>query len=62
MAEPRGAGHYVRVSSFGLSGVSDDAAVAERLANLQALTDSTLTRLDVDELLGELLARVREIL
>jgi sigma-B regulation protein RsbU (phosphoserine phosphatase) len=33
-----------------------------RLANLQALTDSTLLQLDVDELLVELLARVREIL
>jgi hypothetical protein len=37
-------------------------AAGERLANLQALTDSTLTRLDVEELLAELLARVREIL
>ena len=41
---------------------SDDVAVAGRLANFQALTDSTLARLDVDELLVELLARAREIL
>jgi hypothetical protein len=34
----------------------------ERLSDLQALTDSALTDLDVDDLLGELLARVREIL
>jgi hypothetical protein len=40
----------------------EDVSVADRLANLQALTDSTLTRLDVDDLLVELLARVREIL
>jgi phosphoserine phosphatase RsbU/P len=33
-----------------------------RLANLQALTDSALTTLDVDDLLAELLTRVREIL
>ena len=36
--------------------------VAGRLAQLHALTDSTLTQLDVDELLAELLARVRDIL
>jgi serine phosphatase RsbU (regulator of sigma subunit) len=36
--------------------------VERRLANLQALTDTALTRLDVDDLLVELLARVREIL
>ena len=55
-------GQCVRVSSPESSDVSDDVVVAERLANLQALTDSTLTQLDVDELLVELLARVREIL
>jgi sigma-B regulation protein RsbU (phosphoserine phosphatase) len=33
-----------------------------RLENLEALTDATLTRLDVDDLLVELLGRVREIL
>ncbi len=45
-----------------LSNLGDDGPVAERLANLQALTDSTLTRLDVDDMLLELLVRVREIL
>ena len=39
-----------------------DESVAERLAKLEALTDRTLTRLDVDDLLVELLTRVREIL
>jgi sigma-B regulation protein RsbU (phosphoserine phosphatase) len=43
-------------------GVRDEAGIAERLANLRALTDSTITQLDVDELLVELLSRVREIL
>ena len=33
-----------------------------QLANLQALTDTALTTLDIDELLAELLSRVREIL
>ena len=42
-------------------GLRDDA-VALRLENLEALTDTTLTRLDVDDLLVELLGRVREIL
>lgn len=37
-------------------------AEAEHLAKLQALTDSSLTRLDVDDLLAKLLDRVREIL
>ena len=32
------------------------------MANLQALTDTALSTLDVDELLAELLSRVREIL
>jgi sigma-B regulation protein RsbU (phosphoserine phosphatase) len=44
--------------AFGLG--EDDVAL--RLENLEALTDATLTRLDVDDLLAELLARVREIL
>jgi phosphoserine phosphatase RsbU/P len=43
------------------AGPGDDA-VALRLENLEALTDATLTRLDVDDLLVELLGRVREIL
>jgi sigma-B regulation protein RsbU (phosphoserine phosphatase) len=38
------------------------ADVEDRLANLQALTDTALNRLDVDDLLVELLDRVREIL
>jgi phosphoserine phosphatase RsbU/P len=42
-------------------GLRDDT-VALRLENLEALTDTTLTRLDVDDLLVELLGRVREIL
>jgi putative methionine-R-sulfoxide reductase with GAF domain len=37
-------------------------AVASRLEKLEALTDTTLTRLDVDDLVVELLIRVREIL
>jgi sigma-B regulation protein RsbU (phosphoserine phosphatase) len=41
---------------------SGPAGVGGQLAQLQALTDSTLARLDVDELLVELLARVRQIL
>jgi putative methionine-R-sulfoxide reductase with GAF domain len=41
---------------------SASARVAEELANLQSLTDSTLTQLDVDDILVELLSRVREIL
>jgi phosphoserine phosphatase RsbU/P len=40
----------------------EDEAAREHLANLQALTDSTLAQLDVDELLRELLNRVRQIL
>ena len=34
----------------------------DRLSSLQALTDTALTRLDVDDLLAELLTRVRDIL
>jgi hypothetical protein len=44
------------VSSSGA--VSDDG----RLADLQTLTDTKLTSLDLDNLLEELLARVRDIL
>jgi phosphoserine phosphatase RsbU/P len=36
--------------------------VQDRLANLQALTDTNLSHLDVDDLLVELLSRVRDIL
>ena len=36
--------------------------VQNRLANLQALTDTALSALDVDDLLVELLNRVRDIL
>jgi serine phosphatase RsbU (regulator of sigma subunit) len=39
-----------------------DGDAHEHLANLQALTDSTLSQLAVDDLLRELLTRVREIL
>jgi putative methionine-R-sulfoxide reductase with GAF domain len=49
------------VASSELPDVSPESATAERLAKLQALTDSTLAQLDVDELLVELLGRVREI-
>ena len=38
-----------------------DSQAQERLADLQALTDSKLTALDVDELLAELLERVQDI-
>jgi hypothetical protein len=44
-----------------MSGSSAGSA-ASRLADLQLLTDSSLTSLDPDELLVELLARVRDIL
>jgi sigma-B regulation protein RsbU (phosphoserine phosphatase) len=53
-------GQAGRVSSDEMPGASDE--IAERLANLRALTDSALTHLDVDDLLIELLSRVREIL
>jgi anti-sigma regulatory factor (Ser/Thr protein kinase) len=46
--------------SPGWSGRPDD--VAARLEKLESVTDSNLTRLDVDDLLDELLARVTEIL
>jgi hypothetical protein len=51
----------VEVGSPEPPGAFEDVG-AERLANLRAVTDSTLTQLDVDDLLVELLARVREIL
>jgi hypothetical protein len=43
---------------------SDPASeeLAERLAAIQSLTDSTLAQLDVDDMLTEMLGRVREIL
>ena len=53
---------HVRVSSGESSDAADDGALVGRVARLEALTDSTLTQLDVDDLLVELLARVREIL
>jgi hypothetical protein len=45
-------------------GVRDDveASAQARLAGLQALTDTALSRLDVEDLLGELLTRVQEAL
>jgi serine phosphatase RsbU (regulator of sigma subunit) len=45
-------------------GLLDDTETdsAARLAHVEALTDRTLARLDVDELLMELLARIRKIL
>src|SRR5882724_2388449 len=48
--------HHVRVSG------SADEAAAGRLAALQSLTDSTIGQLDVDDLLVELLVRIRVIL
>ena len=39
-----------------------DQQAAERLEALTALTDSALSRLDMDDLLDELLDRVRQIL
>ena len=55
-------GHSVRMQSAGSPHLRDETAVADRLADLRALTDSTLTQLDIDDMLDELLARVREIL
>jgi sigma-B regulation protein RsbU (phosphoserine phosphatase) len=49
------------MSSSDAYGLGDDA-VGTRLENLEALTDTKLTRLGVEDLLVELLARVREIL
>ena len=51
----------MRMSSLGPAG-RDRVAVRARLEQLEALTDSTLTRLDLEDLLVELLTRVREIL
>jgi hypothetical protein len=53
-------GQAVPVAIPHSSDLADDVAV--RLEALTALTDSALTRLDVDDLLVELLIRVREIL
>jgi hypothetical protein len=61
VADQRDSGHAVGVGLPDAVGVGDDA-VGQRLENLEALTDAKLTRLDVDDLLAELLARVREIL
>src|SRR5262245_23688332 len=55
-------GHACGVHQVDGSDPSHGGDVGERLANLQALTDSTLSKLDVEELLDELLVRVREIL
>ena len=41
---------------------ADGGLSDEHLRNIQALTDTALVRLDVEELLGELLDRVRDIL
>src|SRR3954470_2615292 len=49
-------GQYARVSSWGAGW--DEG----RLADLQTLTDTTLTSLDLDVLLNELLERVRDII
>jgi phosphoserine phosphatase RsbU/P len=53
-------GQSAPVDATELLDLGDD--VAARLENLEALTDSRLTRLDVDDLLVELLERVRGIL
>jgi transcriptional regulator with GAF, ATPase, and Fis domain len=53
------AGNLARMES---SQNSDDVGIAEQLDKLQAFTDSTLSRLSVDDLLVELLGRVRDIL
>lgn len=55
-------GHDARVSASEFSSLADDAAVAERLAEIQILTDARLAHLDVDDFLAELLTRVRDIL
>jgi hypothetical protein len=56
LALARRTGQYALVSSLGAG--SDDG----RLADLQTLTDTTLTSLDLDNLLEELLTRVRDII
>ena len=43
-------------------GVAEFRDVEDRLASLTALTDTALTQLDVDDLLAQLLKRVRDIL
>ena len=45
-----------------MSMVNGDRDVQDRLASLQALTDTALTQLEVEDLLAELLTRVRDIL
>ena len=44
--------------------MSDDAvgSAAARLGDLRAITDAALGRLDVDDLLAELLDRIRQII
>ena len=59
--KPTDAGKLPDVPSAQSSGVPEGGTSAARLADLQSLTDSTLTQLDVDSLLVELLVRVREI-
>ncbi|GIG86307.1 PP2C family protein-serine/threonine phosphatase [Plantactinospora endophytica] len=41
---------------------ADGSGADERLRRIEAVTDSTLSRLDVDDLLDELLGRIRDIL
>jgi putative methionine-R-sulfoxide reductase with GAF domain len=41
---------------------ADDSGADERLRRIEAVTDSALSRLDVDDLFDELLGRVRELL
>src|SRR4051812_27693556 len=56
-----GSEQTVRVASE-VPGVPAGIAAGDRLEHLQSLTDSTLVQLDVDDLLVELLNRVRVIL
>ncbi|WP_323373959.1 PP2C family protein-serine/threonine phosphatase [Plantactinospora alkalitolerans] len=42
--------------------MADDSGADERLRRIEAVTDSKLSRLDADDLLDELLVRVRELL
>ena len=41
---------------------SGDATLGDRLRRLEAVTDAGLAQLDLDQLLNELLERVRELL
>jgi signal transduction protein with GAF and PtsI domain len=43
-------------------GGSPDADIVEKLRRLQSVTDAALSRLDVDDLLTELVERTRELL